>query len=431
MTLALIGFISLFLLVFSGVPLALTLALVGFIGFAIIIGINPAGAMSAQIAWDTLSSYNLSVLPLFLLMGNLVNRAGISRELYDASNALIGHFRGGLAMATILACAGFSAVCGSSLATAATMSSIALPSMRRYGYSDTLSTGSIAAGGTLGILIPPSVIMVIYGSMTETSIGKLFIAGIVPGLIGVLLYSGAIAVVTAVTPAAGPAGPSLSWQQRLRALRGVWATLGLFIVVIGGIYLGIFTPTEAAGIGAAGAFVLALLRKTLTVGIFAEILAGTARMTAALLFVLVGALIFANFINVAGVPRAFVDMIQAMNMSPFSVLLMVMGFYLVLGCVFDSLAMILLTIPVFFPLVMELGFDPVWFGVLIVIVVEIGLISPPIGMNIFVMRSIATDIPIATIYKGVIPFILADIIRLALILLVPALVLFLPNQMIK
>ena len=429
MSAAITGFFALFGSLFAGLPLAFALGLVGYFGFSAIIGFSPAGAMIAQTTWDTLTSYSLSVLPLFLLMGNLVNRAGMSRELYDASNAMVGHRRGGLGMATILACGGFSAVCGSSLATAATMSSIALPSMRRFGYSDALSTGSVAAGGTLGILIPPSVIMVVYGSMTETSIGKLFIAGLIPGLLGVMLYSAAIAVVTAIDPKAGPAGPRLDWKARWVAVRKVWTTLALFSLVIGGIYLGVFTPTEAAGVGAAGAFILAVARGSMDVRSFIEILTSTARMTAILMSVLVGALIFSNFINVAGVPLAFVEMVKSSGLSSFSVLLVVILFYLFLGCVFDSLAMILLTIPVFFPLIMELGYDPVWFGVMIVVVVEISLITPPIGMNIFIIKSIAKDIPITTIYKGVIPFVIADFIRLALIVLLPAIVLYLPNKM--
>ena len=424
-----IAFIALFALLFVGLPLTFALGLIGFFGFAWIIGINPAGAMSAQIAWDTVTSYSLSVLPLFVLMGNLVNHAGLSRELYAASNAMVGHRRGGLAMATILACGGFSAVSGSSLATAATMSSIALPSMRRYGYSDALSTGAVAAGGTLGILIPPSVIMVIYGSMTETSIGKLFIAGVIPGLLGILFYTLAVAFTAWRNPEAGPAGPRLAWRERMRAVGQVWATLALFVLVIGGIYLGVFTATEAAGIGAAGAFLIALQRGTLTISSLIGILAATARTTAMLMAVLVGALIFSNFVNVAGVPSTVVNLINGFGLSPMGVILILIVFYLILGCVFDSLAMILLTIPVFFPLVMGLGFDPVWFGILIVMVVEISLITPPIGMNIFVIRSVARDIPVTTIYRGVVPFVLVDVVRLLLIVLVPALVLFLPSQM--
>jgi len=424
-----VAFIALFALLFAGLPLTFALGVIGFVGFAYIIGLNPAGAMTAQIAWDTVTSYSLSVLPLFVLMGNLVNHAGLSRELYAASNAMVGHRRGGLAMATVIACGGFAAVSGSSLATAATMSSIALPSMRRYGYSDGLSTGAVAAGGTLGILIPPSVIMVIYGSMTETSIGKLFVAGVIPGLLGILLYTLAVTFTAWRNPKAGPAGPRLPWNERLKAVRQVWATLALFILVIGGIYLGVFTPTEAAGIGAAGAFVIALLRGTLTIPSLIGILAATARTTAMLMAVLIGALVFSNFVNVAGVPSTVVNFINGLGLTPTGVILTLIVFYLILGCVFDSLAMILLTIPVFFPLVIGLGFDPIWFGILIVMVVEISLITPPIGMNIFVIRSVARDIPVTTIYRGIVPFVVVDILRLAIIVLLPAVVLFLPNQM--
>jgi tripartite ATP-independent transporter DctM subunit len=369
------------------------------------------------------------VLPLFILMGNFVNHSGLSRQLYDASNAFVGHRRGGLAMATILASGGFAAVCGSSIATAATISTVALPSMQRYGYSPALSTGSIAAGGTLGILIPPSVIMVIYGSMTETSIGHLFIAGIVPGILGVALYMVAVASFTAVNPEAGPAGPRVSWPERFKALRQVWMVLTLFLIVIGGIYLGVFTPTEAAGIGATGAFIAALMRRSLTFRELLHILFDSARTSAALMAVLVGALIFSNFVNITGAPEAIVDALKAVNMPPLGVMALILMFYLLLGCVFDALAMILLTVPIFFPLVIALGFDPVWFGIITVVVVELSLITPPIGMNLFVIHSVARDIPMTTIYRGILPFIAVDIVRLAILVLFPMLVLFLPRQM--
>jgi C4-dicarboxylate transporter DctM subunit len=426
---ALLSFVVLFALLFFGVPLAFALGLVGLVAFALAIGANAASAMVAQVAWDTLSSYSLSVLPLFVLMGNLVNHSGLSRELYDASNAFVGHRRGGLAMATILASGGFAAVCGSSIATAATISTVALPSMRRYGYSPSLSAGSIAAGGTLGILIPPSVIMVIYGSMTETSIGHLFIAGIVPGVLAVLLYMAAVTVSTALNPATGPAGPRMPWPERFKALRQVWMVLTLFLIVIGGIYLGVFTPTEAAGIGAAGAFLAALLRRSMTFIQFTRILFDSARTSAALMAVLVGALIFSNFINVTGAPETVVNALRDANMPPLAVMVLILIFYLILGCVFDALAMILLTVPIFFPLVMALGYDPVWFGIIVVVVVELGLITPPIGMNLFVIHSIARDIPMTTIYRGILPFILVDIVRLGILVLFPAIVLFLPRQM--
>ncbi len=429
MTAALLSFVVLFALLFFGVPLAFALGLVGLVAFSVAIGANAAAAMATQVTWDTLTSYTLSVLPLFVLMGNFVNHSGLSRELYDASNAFIGHRRGGLAMATIMASGGFAAVCGSSIATAATISTVALPSMRRYGYSPALSAGSIAAGGTLGILIPPSVIMVIYGSMTETSIGHLFIAGIVPGILGVLFYMGAVAMFTAANPEAGPAGPRFSWPERLNALRKVWMVMTLFLVVIGGIYLGVFTPTEAAGIGAAGAFIAALLRRTLTFRELVRILFDSARTSAALMAVLVGALIFSNFINITGAPEAVVEGLKSIDVPPLAVMFLILVFYLILGCIFDALAMILLTIPIFFPLVMALGFDPVWFGVIAVVVVEMSLITPPIGMNLFVIHSVAKDIPMSTIYRGILPFILVDVVRLAILVLFPMLVLFLPRQM--
>jgi len=429
MTAAFISFVALFALLFFGIPLAFSLGLVGLIAFSLAIGAHAASAMAAQVTWDTLSSYSLSVLPLFILMGNFVNHSGLSRQLYDASNAFVGHRRGGLAMATILASGGFAAVCGSSIATAATISTVALPSMQRYGYSPALSTGSIAAGGTLGILIPPSVIMVIYGSMTETSIGHLFIAGIVPGILGVALYMVAVAMFTAVNPEAGPAGPRVNWPERFKALRQVWMVLTLFLIVIGGIYLGVFTPTEAAGIGATGAFIAALMRRSLSFRELLHILFDSARTSAALMAVLVGALIFSNFVNITGAPEAIVEALKAINMPPLGVMVLILIFYLMLGCVFDALAMILLTVPIFFPLVIALGFDPVWFGIITVVVVELSLITPPIGMNLFVIHSVARDIPMTTIYRGILPFIAVDIVRLAILVLFPMLVLFLPRQM--
>jgi len=429
MTATLTGFGALFALLFAGMPLAFAMAIIGFVGFALTVGFNPAGAMSAQIVWDNLSSYSLSVLPLFVLMGNLINHAGLSADLYNASNALIGHRKGGLAMATILASGGFAAVSGSSLATAATMSSIALPSMRRYRYHDSLSSATVAAGGTLGILIPPSVIMVIYGTMTETSIAKLFMAGIIPGILGVLFYLAAVRYVVWRRPEAGPAAERMPWAERLQHLRQVWAIALLFLIVMGGIYIGMFTATEAAGIGATGAFVIALFKGGLSVRVLFKILANTARTTAMLMAVLLGALIFANFINVSGVPSAVVKAINGLELSPYGVIFALIAFYIVLGSVFDELAMILLTIPLFFPLVMGLGFDPIWFGIVIVMVVEIGLICPPIGMNLFIIRATLRDVPLTTIFRGIVPFVIIDVLRLALIVFVPWLVLALPSQM--
>ncbi|MEY8839902.1 TRAP transporter large permease, partial [Cribrihabitans sp. XS_ASV171] len=324
--------------------------------------------------------------PLFILMGLFVNKGGMARELYAVSNAFLGHMRGGIAMATVAACGGFSAICGSSLATAATMSQVAMPQMRRYGYSDELSTASIAAGGTLGILIPPSVILVIYGLLTETSIGKLFMAGIVPGALGILFYLFAVRWTVWRNPEAGPAGERATWAERVGALGSVWAVLLLFILVIGGLYGAFdfepinltFSPTEAAGMGAAGAFLIALFRGGLTFGSTFEVLKETTFTASSLFAVLIGAQIFSNFVNIAGLPEALIAMVTAYDVEPFIVILMILGIYIILGCVFESLSMLLLTVPIFFPLVTSLGYDPIWFGIVVVVVTEISLITPPV-----------------------------------------------------
>jgi tripartite ATP-independent transporter DctM subunit len=429
MTLSLIGFSALLLLLFLGVPIALGMVLIGFIGFAYIVGIAPAMAMTGQIAYETSLSYDLSVLPLFILMGNLINQSRLSEELYDASNAFLGHLRGGLAMATIVACGGFSAVCGSSLATAATMAKVSMPSMRRYGYADSLASGSIAAGGTLGILIPPSVIMVIYGIMTNTDIGKLFAAGILPGVLAISLYMAAIWLVTLLNPDLGPRGERKTMSERLRALEGVWGVLLLFLVVMGGIYFGFFTPTEAAGIGAFGAFVAALLRRLLTWRGLINSLIESARTTSLMFLVLIGAIIFSNFVNVAGMPRALSEWIIGLHVSPLMVVVWILIIYFLLGCVLESLSMVLLTVPVFFPIIQQVGLDPVWFGIIVVVAVEISLITPPVGLNVFVLKGVLETVPTSTIFKGVTPFIFADLVRVTILVLVPGISLLLPSFM--
>ncbi len=429
MTVALVGFGALFALLFAGVPIAWGMALVGAAGFAALTGIGPALAMVGQIAYETSMNYGLSVLPLFILMGNLITRSRLSDELYRASNAFVGHYRGGQAMATVLACGGFAAVSGSSIATAATMAKVAMPPMRRLGYSDRLAAGAIAAGGTLGILIPPSVIMVIYGIMTRTDIGKLFVAGILPGLIGVLCYVGAVAWTTWRDPSAGPPAARVPWPRRWSALAGVRGVLALFLLVVGGIYLGWFTPTEAAGIGAAGALAFAVARRTLTVAGLADVLLETAKTTAMMFAVLIGALLFSNFVNVAGLPQAMTDFVLGQGLPPLGVIALILSVYLVLGCVLESLSMVLLTVPVFFPIVQQLGFDPVWFGILVVMVIEISLITPPIGLNVFVLRTVLPDVPTIDVFRGVAPFIVVDALRLALVTLVPSIALVLPSMM--
>ncbi len=433
---SLIGFAALLALIFARVPLAIAMGVVGVAGFGYVqvfeFG-NPRGwdaalNMVSQVAFDTGLSYGLSVVPLFILMGNLITEAGISAQLYRASNAFLGHLRGGLALATVVSCGAFSAVCGSSMATAATMAKVAMPPMRQYKYADTLASGSIAAGGTLGILIPPSVILVVYGLITETSIGHLFIAGLLPGLVGIILYLVAVAVTVTLDPSLGPAGERASWRERLVAFKDVWGIVLLFTVVMGGIYLGAFTPTEAAGIGASGAFFLALLRRRLTWHGLHKALSGSVRTTAMLFFLVIGAEMFSNFINLAGMPGALRDMVMGAEISPALVIVGILAVYLVLGCVLESMSMILLTVPVFYPVVQALGFDLVWFGIVVVVVTEISLITPPVGLNVFVLRTVLPDVSLRTIFKGVAPFWVADIVRLALIASIPALSLALPQM---
>ncbi|MGE4086307.1 MAG: TRAP transporter large permease [Vicinamibacterales bacterium] len=427
---ALYGFAALFALIFLRVPIAVATLIVGGVGFAAKVGTAPALAMVAQITYDTGLTYGFSVLPLFILMGNFVNRAGFSDELYAASYAFLGHRRGGLAMATVVACGGLSSISGSSYATAATMVKVAMPPMRRFGYADSLAAGSIAAGGTLGILIPPSIVLVIYGIITETDIGALFVAGIVPGIIGMFGYAAAVAVTTRLRPELGPPGERQPWAARLRSLTGVWGVLVLFALVMGGIYGGVFTPTEAAGIGAAGAFLFALARTRSLRGLF-EVFVESGRTTAMIFFVIIGALVFANFINISGLPSQLSGWAQALDVPPIVVVLAIMAVYVVLGCVLESLSMILLTVPTFYPLVIGLGFDPVWFGIIVVVVTEISLITPPIGLNVFVVRSLLPDVATGTIFRGVMPFIAADVVRLLLFIFVPGIILFLPALMLR
>ena len=435
---SIIGFIVVLALVLLRMPIAIAMGLVGIIGYAQETTLRASISMAGRLIIDTAQDYGLSVVPLFILMGLFVNKGGLSRELYRVSYVFLGHFKGGLAMATIMACGGFAAICGSSLATAATMSKVALPEMRKYGYSDELSTASIAAGGTLGILIPPSVILVIYGLLTETSIGKLFIAGVVPGLIGIFFYLLAVRFIVMRNFKAGPAGEVSSWKERFDAFKNVWAVTALFFLVIGGLY-GLFnfwplnltfSPTEAAGMGAAGAFLIALSRRQLTFNDIKAVLKETSHTTAILFSVMIGASMFSNFVNLAGLPEGLLALVNQTGLSPMTVMLFIILIYILLGCVFESLSMLLLTVPIFFPLVTSLGFNPVWFGIVVVVVTEISLITPPVGLNVFVLKGVVVDVSTGTIFKGVTPFWVVDIFRLALIVFVPWLVLFLPNSML-
>jgi C4-dicarboxylate transporter, DctM subunit len=425
---ACLGFLAMFALMALRVPIAFSMGIVGFVGIGLMRS-WPAALSSSSTEMLDIAKYTLSVVPLFVLMGNFVTRAGMSRELYQAAYAFIGHRRGGLAMSTILACAGFGAICGSAIATTATMARVAMPEMRRFHYRDSFAAGAIAAGGTLGILIPPSVIMVIYGIMTETSIGALFAAGIVPGIIATALYIGTISYVTARQPALGPPGERTSWSGRGRALAQIWTVLVLFMVVLGGMYGGWFTPTEAAGVGATGGFLFALLRGRLPLPVLGAVLTESARTTAMLFTIIIGASIFANFVNFTTLPDDLKVFVMRLDMAPIMVVMAICAIYVVLGSAMEELSMILLTVPIFFPLVTALGFDPVWFGILIVCVVEIGMISPPVGMNVFVLSSVIPEVPTGAIWRGVMPFFVADVGRMALLIAFPALSLWLPRAL--
>jgi C4-dicarboxylate transporter DctM subunit len=424
---ALIGFAAMLVLTLIRIPIAFSMGIVGFVGLGLIKSWPASVASATAVIYETGFSYALSVVPLFILMGNFVTRAGMSQELYRAAYTFVGHWRGGLAMSTVVACGGFGAICGSSLATAATMSKVAMPSMRRFNYSEGLAAGSIAAGGTLGIMIPPSVIMVIYGLMTETNIGSLFAAGVLPGMVAVSCYMGAVSWTTWRDPRAGPPGERSSWAERWRALRDIWGVIVLFVLVLGGIYGGIFTPTEAAGVGAAGGFFFALGRRALTWQSLLAVLVESARTTAMLFVILIGALIFANFVNFTTMPADLQTFVARFGLHPVLVVIAMCGVYILLGCVLESLSMILLTVPLFFPLISHLGLDPVWFGIIIVTVVEISLITPPVGLNVFVLRTLLPEIPIGTMFRGVAPFIVADFVRLTILISFPIISLWLPR----
>jgi C4-dicarboxylate transporter DctM subunit len=428
---AMVGLAAMMVLAFVRIPIALAMGIVGIVGYAYMRDWNwmVAFATAQTKVYETGRNYTLSVVPLFILMGSFVTRAGMSQELFRAAYAFIGHLRGGLAMATVMACAGFGAICGSSIATAATMAKVAYPSMKKLGYSDALATGSIAAGGTLGILIPPSTILVIYGIITETNIGKLFAAGILPGILATVLLCLAVAWSTWRDPKAGPRGERASWAERWTALRGVWAVIALFALVMGGIYAGAFTATEGAAMGAFGAMIFALSRRVLTWKSLYASLVESARTTSMLFMILIGALMFAEFVNITTMPADLTNFVSRFQLHPIVVVGAIMVIYIILGTAMEELSMILLTLPVFFPIIVKLGLDPIWFGILIVVVVEIGLISPPVGMNLFVLSTLIPEVPTRTVFRGVMPFITADIVRLAILVAFPAISLYLPSLM--
>ena len=427
---AIIGFVSLFVLMLLRVPVGIAMGLVGVTGFGYMVGDWwPALKLLAQSPMRTATSAEFAVIPLFLLMGAFASSSGMSRELFRAANSFLGHLRGGLGIATIAACGAFAAICGSSVATAATFSSVAYPEMRRYGYPQSFSTGVVAAGGTLGIMIPPSTVLAVYGLITEQDIGKLFIAGVVPGIVAVAMYIVTINIIGIVRPNFLPTGRRTTWAERLDSVRDIWAVILLFIFVIGGIYAGIFTATEAAGCGAGGAFIIAVLRRRLSLADFWKSCIETVRTTAAVFTILIGALIFGYFLTITQTPQKVTEFLTGLGLGPYGVLILIMLMYLVLGCIMDAMAMIILTIPIVFPVIKQLGFDPIWFGVIIVMTVELGLIHPPVGMNVFVIKSVIKDVKLTTIFYGVLPFVITDILRLAILIAFPILAMWLPSHM--
>src|SRR5690242_677755 len=426
---AVIGFVSLFVLMLLRVPVGMAMGLVGVTGFSYLVNGDAALKIVGHTSMRTVTDYTFGVIPMFLLMGAFVSNSGMSRELFRAANAFVGHFRGGLGIATIAACAGFAAISGSSVATAATFSTVAYPEMRRYGYPQSFATGVIAAGGTLGAMLPPSTVLAGYGFITGQDIGKLFIAGIVPGLLAISMYITTVTLIGTLRPGFLPKGERSSWPERLAALRDIWATLLLFVFVIGGLYGGLFTPTEAGGMGAGGAFLVGVLRGRLSRKDIRRSLLQATRTAAAIFTVLIGALLFGYFLAVTQTPQKVTEFLTSLGLGRYGVLALVMLMYLVLGCLMDAMAMIILTIPIIFPLVKHLGFDPIWFGVIIVMTVELGLIHPPVGMNVFVIKSVVQDVSFSTIFYGVLPFILTDILRLVILIAFPALALWLPSHM--
>ncbi|MFC1868930.1 TRAP transporter large permease [Thermodesulfobacteriota bacterium] len=424
-----IGLALMLILLFSGMPIAIVMGAIGFVGIVILAGWKGGYAVLGTVPFRTWSSYDLSVAPLFILMGSICFHSGSSKDLYRSVHNWLGHLPGGMAMATVGACAGFSAVSGSSIATAATMGTVALPEMKRYKYSPALATGCVAAGGTMGTLIPPSVPLIIYAMLTQQSIGKLFLAGFLPGVLEAAFYIATIYILCRLNPIIGPRGPLTSFKTKIYSLRDTWPFIVLFVLVIGGIYIGLFSPIEAAGIGSFFAFLFAILRRKLTLQAFWTALSATGQTTAMIFILLTGALIFGYFLTLSRLPFDLADFIGGLPLNRHVIMIFIVITYIFLGCAIDAMAMILLTVPIFYPVVETLGFDPIWFGIIIVRVMEMGMITPPVGMNVYVIKSVAKDVPIGTIFRGIVPFVIADVFHVALLMAFPQISLFLPNLM--
>ena len=422
-----IGCILLFALLLTSMPVAFAMIASGVVGFALIV--SPQAAFSMVIAdfFETFSSYGLTVIPLFVMMGQVALHAGISKRLFRTTYVWAGHLKGGLAMATVAACAGFGAICGSGPATAATMASVALPEMKRYGYADTLSSGTVAAGGSLGMLIPPSVVFIVYALMTEQSIGSLFLAGIMPGLMIALLFCLSIYYRCSRDESLGPACDKHSWKERLSSLNGVIETLVLFVLVMGGMFLGLFTPIEAAAIGVAGSFIIAIIQKEMSFAKLKQILLETVRTSTMVFFIVAGATIFGRFLAVSRIPFELAQFFVSLPLPGWSIMLLIILFFMVAGCFIDSLALILLTIPIFYPVIIELGYDPIWFGVIAVVITQMGVITPPVGVNVYVVSGMERDIPLPEIFKGAMPYLIMLMVSALLLIFFPQICLFLPG----
>ena len=428
-TIGIIGIIVLVVLLYSKMPVCFAMGFLGLIGFSYVVNFNAGLNLLARDVWDVFSSYNLTVIPLFVFMGQIAFHAGISRRLYDSAYVLLGHRRGGLAMTTVGACAGFSAICGSTNATAATMATVALPEMKRYGYDMGLATGTVAAAGSLGILIPPSVIFIVYGILTEQSIGKLFAAGILPGILLCLLFLLTIHLRVRKNPSLAPPGPKSSIGEKFRSFVGILETLILFALVMGGIFFGIFTPTEAAAIGAFMTLLIAIIRRQLYWEGFVLSLADTTKISCMIMVIVTGAVIFGHFMAITRIPYMLADYVSSLPLPPHAIIGVIILVYLIGGCFMDALAMIMLTIPIFFPVVQTLGFDPIWFGVVIVLITEMGVITPPVGINVYVVYGVARDVPLEKIFRGVFPMLISLIVCNLLLILFPQIALWLPGLM--
>jgi C4-dicarboxylate transporter, DctM subunit len=434
-SIGIILFVAMMALIVIRMPIAISMILTGGIGYAMIAGMTPLLGILSELPYSRVANHELTVIPLFVLMGQFAAEGGISQALYRAARAWVGHHRGGIAMATIGGCAAFGSICGSSVATGATMATVALPEMRRYGYSGALSTGSLAAGGTLGILIPPSIILVIYAIQTEQSLAHLFLAAIIPGALATIGYGIAILIYVRLVPDAGPRAEKSSWQERINSLGTIWPVVTIFVTVIGGIYLGVFTPTEGAAIGAAATGLLSWFTGGMRWKGIKHSIFETGKITGMIFLILIGAELYSAFLALSQLPQSLAEWIGTLGWKPITILIGIVILYLILGCVMDALAMILLTVPVFLPIVVGLDFGlppeavPIWFGIIVLSVVEVGLITPPIGINVFVINSMAKDVPMTESFKGVVPFFLSDLVRISLIIAFPVLSLKLAGLM--